>query len=130
MPRTCKSARISHSIEAIARQRRGIWPRQSRYGPMMLRFLLHTKPLPIRISLHLGMRWQPWRKGWRAVFLQSSAAGIVQKLVRSTSTMVEFDRSEVEEFLQSSHASDYSPQSSSITGILKQLKDTMSNNLA
>jgi outer membrane murein-binding lipoprotein Lpp len=78
----------------------------------------------------LGNAVAALEKGMAGSFLQSSAAGIVQKLVRSTSTMVEFDRSEVEEFLQSSHASDYSPQSSSITGILKQLKDTMTNNLA
>jgi len=68
--------------------------------------------------------------GSAGAFLQSHAAVAVQNLVRSAADMVELDRKDVLEFLQASHGADYSPSSGEITGVLKQLEDTMAANLA
>jgi len=60
-------------------------------------------------------------------FLQTSAAQVLQKL---TLTMQdESEKQEVLAFLSSAHATAYAPQSGQITGILKQMGDTMNADL-
>merc|ERR1719174_3000916 len=56
-------------------------------------------------------------------FLQTSAAQLLKKLVLSANGMSDIDREEVTAFLSGS--SDYAPASGQITGILKQMTDTM-----
>jgi len=62
-------------------------------------------------------------KGMSGGFLQTSAAGILKKLVVSNVDLIDYDREELVEFLQGS--SDYAPKSGEIVGILKQLADEM-----
>merc|ERR1719478_347023 len=61
-------------------------------------------------------------------FLQTNAAQVLKALVLNDNSMVEFDREELTSFLSGSE--DYAPQSGQITGILKQMADTMNKNLA
>merc|ERR1719174_3491470 len=56
-------------------------------------------------------------------FLQTSAAQLLKKLVLSANGMSDMDREEATAFLSGS--SDYAPASGQITGILKQMTDTM-----
>jgi chromosome segregation ATPase len=65
-------------------------------------------------------------------FLQTNAAGVLRKLVVSKMDMLEMDREELVAFLQGSQKtdSDCAPASSEIVGILKQLQDEMSKDLA
>merc|ERR1719484_196124 len=63
-------------------------------------------------------------------FLQSGAASAVAKVVRAKDSMLETDRQEVLAFLSGSQSSDYAPSSGEITGILKQLGETMEKDLA
>jgi len=58
-------------------------------------------------------------------FLQTAAGDILKHFVQNKEDMVDADRSEVMQFLQASQSSDYAPQSGEITGILKQLEDSM-----
>jgi chromosome segregation ATPase len=60
-------------------------------------------------------------------FLQTTAATIVRKLAVDMDISAA-DRDQVMSFL--SQGSDYAPQSGSIVGILKQMKDTMADDLA
>merc|ERR1719356_350903 len=60
-------------------------------------------------------------------FLQTTAASVVRKLAVDMDISAA-DRDQIMSFL--SHDSDYAPQSGSIVGILKQMKDTMSDDLA
>jgi len=69
-------------------------------------------------------------KGMAGSFLQSSAAGVLAKVVRAKEDMIDADRQEVLSFLAATQGSDYAPQSGEITGILKQLGDSMSKDLA
>jgi len=69
-------------------------------------------------------------KGMAGSFLQSSAAGVVAKVVRAKEDMIDADRQEILSFLAASQSADYAPQSGEITGILKQLGDSMSADLA
>jgi len=69
-------------------------------------------------------------KGMAGSFLQSSAAGVLAKLVRGKDDMIDADRQELLSFLGASQSSDYAPQSGEITGMLKQLGDSMSKDLA
>merc|ERR1719316_606012 len=62
-------------------------------------------------------------KGMAGSFLQTSAAQLLKKLVLSQNDMSDMDREEVTAFLSGS--SDYAPASGQITGILKQMTDTM-----
>merc|ERR1719379_3249863 len=66
-------------------------------------------------------------KGMAGSFLQTSAAQILKKLVLAESSMAEYDREELTSFLSGSQ--EYAPQSGQITGILKQMSDTMTANL-
>jgi outer membrane murein-binding lipoprotein Lpp len=69
-------------------------------------------------------------KGMSGAFLQTGEANTLRKVVQANGNMVESDRQEVMAFLSASSGSDYSPQSGEITGILKELGDEMSKDLA
>jgi len=69
-------------------------------------------------------------KGMAGAFLQSAAAEKIRALVQAQDKMLEADREEVMQFLSASQGSDYAPQSGEIAGILKQLGDEMSADLA
>jgi chromosome segregation ATPase len=62
-------------------------------------------------------------KGMGGAFLQTSAAQILRKLAMSKAEMLDVDRQELVSFL--SAGSDYAPASGEITGILKNLLDSM-----
>jgi len=63
-------------------------------------------------------------KGMAGSFLQTESAAVLKKLVLSTSMQItDFDREELTSFLSTSAG--YAPQSGQITGILKQMTDTM-----
>eukprot|EP00747_Dinoflagellata_sp_TGD_P143890 gnl/TRDRNA2_/TRDRNA2_176441_c12_seq21.p1 gnl/TRDRNA2_/TRDRNA2_176441_c12~~gnl/TRDRNA2_/TRDRNA2_176441_c12_seq21.p1 ORF type:complete len:691 (+),score=253.38 gnl/TRDRNA2_/TRDRNA2_176441_c12_seq21:54-2126(+) len=74
-------------------------------------------------------------KGMSGSFLQSAAAGTLRKMMESeTLNIGDYDRQTITVFLseQQSESEDdsYSPSSGQITGILKQMKDTMEADLA
>jgi len=62
-------------------------------------------------------------KGMAGSFLQSAGAQVLKKLVLAQNDMSDMDRDEITAFLSTS--SDYAPASGQITGILKQMTDTM-----
>jgi len=64
-------------------------------------------------------------KGMPGEFLQSRAAGFVQKAVTSSRQLLDTDRQTVLSFLSGQQAEGYAPQSGEITGILKQMEDEM-----
>merc|ERR1719375_2507164 len=66
-------------------------------------------------------------KGAGGSFLQTDAANILRKIVESKQDMLDIDREDLTAFL--SGGSSYAPQSGAITGILKQMGDTMSADL-
>jgi predicted nucleic acid-binding Zn-ribbon protein len=66
-------------------------------------------------------------KGMSGSFLQTSAAAVLRKLVLSRD-MEDYARDELTSFLSSGEQ--YAPQSGEIVGILKQMTDTMSKDLA
>jgi hypothetical protein len=66
-------------------------------------------------------------KGMSGSFLQTNDAQILKQLVMSQSSIYDYDREELTAFLSGSQG--YAPQSGQITGILKQLKDTMVKSL-
>jgi chromosome segregation ATPase len=66
-------------------------------------------------------------KGAGGAFLQTASAKVLQKLVLSDEDMVDYDRQTLTGFLSGSTEDANVAQ---ITGILKQMKDTMSKNLA
>jgi len=68
--------------------------------------------------------------GMAGSFLQSDAAVLTQKVVQSVGDMSDSDRNDVLEFFQGTQGAEYAPSSGQITGILKQLGDMMSANLA
>merc|ERR1740127_421600 len=67
-------------------------------------------------------------KGMSGSFLQTAAAQVLKKLVLARSDIEDYDREELTAFLSNSQG--YAPQSGSITGILKQMTDTMNKDLA
>jgi len=71
-------------------------------------------------------------KGAGGAFLQSPAAGVLRSLVQSEklNNLEGADRDQVTSFLAASQESEYAPASGEITGILKQMGDEMSANLA
>jgi outer membrane murein-binding lipoprotein Lpp len=69
-------------------------------------------------------------KGMAGSFLQSPAVNAVIKAVKARESMLETDRQDVLAFLSGSSSSDYAPSSGEITGILKQMGETMSKDLA
>merc|ERR1719258_532578 len=66
-------------------------------------------------------------KGMAGSFLQTGDAQVLKKLVLATESMAEYDREELTAFLSGSES--YAPQSGQITGILKQMSDSMTQNL-
>jgi len=70
-------------------------------------------------------------KGSAGVFLQTRQAARLQRIVEATKSVLEEDRQQVLSFLSGNPFSQgYAPQSGQITGILKQLGDSMATALA
>merc|ERR1719199_1508816 len=67
-------------------------------------------------------------KGMSGSFLQTSEAQVLKKLVLAQNSMEDSQREELTAFL--SNSQDYAPASGQITGILKQMSDTMNKDLA
>jgi len=69
--------------------------------------------------------------GVAGAFLQTESAHILQEFAANKRDMLEDDdRTDLLSFLSGSQNSDYAPQSGQILGILKQMADEMSKNLA
>merc|ERR1719327_2261143 len=66
-------------------------------------------------------------KGMAGSFLQTEDAKLLKKLILAQDSMAEYDREELTSFLSGS--TDYAPQSGQITGILKEMSDTMTKSL-
>jgi len=66
-------------------------------------------------------------KGMAGSFLQTNDAQVLKKLVLAENSLAEFDREELTSFLSGSES--YAPQSGQITGILKEMSDTMTSSL-
>jgi len=70
-------------------------------------------------------------KGAYGAFLQTGSAKVLQRLVLSSQDLLdEVEREELVSFLSGSQSGSYAPQSGEIIGILKQMLDTMSKDLA
>jgi len=69
-------------------------------------------------------------KGMFGAFLQTNTAMALRKVVANSHDIIEVDREEVLSFLSGTQSSEYAPQSGEITGILKEMKDTMAKGLA
>jgi len=67
-------------------------------------------------------------KGMSGSFLQTAAAQVLKNLVLAQNSMDDSDREELTAFL--SNGQGYAPASGQITGILKQMTDTMNKDLA
>jgi len=66
-------------------------------------------------------------KGAGGAFLQTQAATVLRNLVENDNKMLDVDRDDLTSFLSSDQT--YAPQSGAITGILKQMQDTMTASL-
>jgi len=69
-------------------------------------------------------------KGMSGAFLQTSAAGVLKRLVLQRQDMADTDRQTLTAFLQGSQSDEYAPSSGEITGILKELGDEFTRTLA
>merc|ERR1740139_1397076 len=69
-------------------------------------------------------------KGAGGSFLQTTAAQSLRRFVVDKANLADIDRDTVMAFLQGGDADGYAPQSGGITGILKQMGDTMTQDLA
>jgi len=69
-------------------------------------------------------------KGMAGAFLQTPAAAVLKRLAMSSEDFLAADREDLLAFLSSTNANQYAPQSGSIVGILKQMRDTMVAELA
>jgi hypothetical protein len=71
-------------------------------------------------------------KGMAGAFLQTDTAKVLKTFIESAAQadMNDIDRQAVLSFLSGAQASEYSPQSGQITGILKQIHEDMSKGLA
>jgi len=69
-------------------------------------------------------------KGMAGAFLQTPAAAVLKRLAMSNDNFLAADRADLLSFLSSTDGDKYAPQSGSIVGILKQMKDTMVDGLA
>merc|ERR1740139_484610 len=69
-------------------------------------------------------------KGAGGSFLQTTAAQSLRRFVVDKANIADIDRDAVMAFLQGGGADGYAPQSGGITGILKQMGDTMKQDLA
>mmetsp|Transcript_130151 Transcript_130151/g.211932 ORF Transcript_130151/g.211932 Transcript_130151/m.211932 type:complete len:706 (-) Transcript_130151:31-2148(-) len=63
-------------------------------------------------------------------FLQTSNAQFLRNMVVNMNTLADYDREELVSFLSGTQHDQYAPKSGEITGILKQMKDTMAAGLA
>jgi len=63
-------------------------------------------------------------------FLQTGTAQMLKRLANDDANLSSFDRNMLMSFLSSSQTEGYVPKSGDITGILKQMKDTMVKDLA
>merc|ERR1719265_959442 len=68
--------------------------------------------------------------GMGGSFLQTTAADTLKKLVLNSDKLQDVDREDLTSFLAGESTNAYAPQSGQITGILKQMSDTMSATLA
>jgi len=68
-------------------------------------------------------------KGQEGGFLQTQAASVLKHLVESDDKLVDIDRDDLTAFLSGGTVNGYAPQSGAITGILKQMGDTMTATL-
>merc|ERR1719453_2934140 len=69
-------------------------------------------------------------KGMGGAFLQTTAAATLKNLVLNSDKLQDVDREDLTSFLAGESTGEYAPQSGQITGILKQMQDTMSATLA
>mmetsp|Transcript_29212 Transcript_29212/g.53865 ORF Transcript_29212/g.53865 Transcript_29212/m.53865 type:complete len:702 (+) Transcript_29212:118-2223(+) len=77
----------------------------------------------------LGKAIAALEKGMGGAFLQSSAATVLKKISISMD-ISDVDRDVLASFLSAGNGEDYEPQSGEIVGILKQMKDTATKDLA
>jgi len=63
-------------------------------------------------------------------FLQTKAAQLLKQTAMNNKDLTDFDREELVSFLSGTQSEEYAPKSGEITGILKEMKDTMSKSLA
>merc|ERR1719265_955167 len=63
-------------------------------------------------------------------FLQTETAAFLRNMVVNLSTVSNYDRDELVSFLSGAQNDEYAPQSGEVTGILKEMKDTMAKGLA
>merc|ERR1719253_2217419 len=63
-------------------------------------------------------------------FLQTTTAQTLRQLVMSKDDLADYDREEIVSFLSGKEAGEYAPKSGEITGILKEMTDTMSKTLS
>jgi len=68
-------------------------------------------------------------KGQAGAFLQTESAAVLTRLVENDEKMVDVDREDLTAFLSGGDSHGYAPQSGAITGILKQMGDTMTATL-
>jgi len=70
-------------------------------------------------------------KGMSGAFLQTATAKQLQKLMMDKPDLLtDFDRETIVSFLSGEESTEYVPKSGEITGILKEMKDTMSKSLS
>jgi len=69
-------------------------------------------------------------KGMAGAFLQTQTAQVLKKLALGKTDMLDVDRQDLLSFLSNTQSSGYAPQSGQITGILKELGDSMAKGLA
>jgi len=77
----------------------------------------------------LGKAVAAIEKGTGGAFLQTQAAQVLRSLVENDSKMLDVDRDDITSFLSSTLGNDYAAPSDAITGILKQMGDTMTASL-
>jgi len=63
-------------------------------------------------------------------FLQTTQAQLLKQTAMNNKDLTDFDREELVSFLSGAQGGEYSPKSGEITGILKEMKDSMSKSLA
>merc|ERR1719343_925077 len=69
-------------------------------------------------------------KGMSGAFLQTAIAKTLRSIAQSSDALMDADRQELMAFLAAGQGSQYAPASGEITGILKQIGDTMAKGLA
>merc|ERR1719291_1179161 len=70
--------------------------------------------------------------GMAGTFLQTDTAQVLRRLAQGSAaaSMVDMDRQELLAFLPRAQGGEYAPKSGEVTGILKEMGDTMSKSLA